>query len=338
MGLKTFWKGPRRRMDSAGDAPPSSGPAEMQRLLRGVRRRLRRLRQRPVSQWPEEKRVAKAMSLYDRQMGRTFDLEHPTLFTEKRVWYQLFYTHPDMTRIYDKYLFKSYIEEKIGPGWTAPLYGMWTRVRDLERDWASLPDSFCLKSNCSSLGKNVVFVRDKSSVDTKALFRKVKKWLDPMNTMINSCNRAYYGVTPRIIAEKLLTGKDGQIYDYKVMCFGGKADHFLATADRFPLEADDLAYTFYDLRWNKLPVTTPGHENRDIPRPVYLDKMVEIAEKLSKGFPHIRVDYYDTTDGLYIGEMTFYSAAAYAQREWDLRLGNMFDLPRKGPEGMRPEG
>ena len=285
--------------------------------------------QKPISKWPEEKRVAKAMGLYEKKTGSTFDLAHPTLFTEKRTWYLLFYEHPDMTRLYDKYLFKSYVEEKLGSGWTAPLYGMWTRVRDLERDWDSLPDSFCLKSNCSSLGKNVVFVRDKRSVDKKALFRKAKKWLDPMNTGINSCNRAYHGVTPRIIAEKLLTGKNGQLNDYKVMCFGGKADHFLATADRFPLAADNLAYTFYDLGWNKLPVTSPGHENRDVPRPEHLEKMIQVAEKLSKGFPHIRVDFYDTTDGLYIGEMTLYSSPAYEQPEWDLRLGNLFELPRE---------
>ncbi len=306
---------------------PKSALAKTMGLLQKINRRVRRWFQKPISQWPMDKRVARAMRNYELLHGHSFDLAHPVLFTEKREWYRLFYEHPDMNRIYDKYLFKNYIEEKLGLGWTASLYGMWTRVRDLERDWDSLPNSFCLKSNCSSLGKNVIFVRDKNNVDKMELFKRVRGWLDPMNTMINSCNRAYYGVTPRIIAEKLLEGKGNQLYDYKVMCFSGKADHILATADRFPLEADNLAYTFYDLCWNKLPVTTPGHENRDVPRPEHLEEMIEVAERLSKGFPHIRVDYYDTADGIYIGEMTLYSSPTYEQPEWDFRLGELFVLP-----------
>lgn len=286
-----------------------------------------RLFKRPISQWPIEMRVARAMGQFKREMGYTFDLNHPVLFTEKRVWYMLFYEHPDLTRIYDKYLFKGYIEEKLGPGYTVPLYGMWTNMRDFERDWDGLPEEFCLKSNCSSLGHHLKMIHHKRDVDPKALFQEVGKWLDPMNTGINSCNRAYYGVTPRILAEKLLTGRNGQIYDYKVLCFGGKPDHFLGTADRFPLEENNLSYTYYDLSWTKLPLTAKGHENRDIPRPAHLERMVEIAEKLSQGFPHVRVDFYDATDGLYIGEMTLYNSPVYEQRDWDLRLGNLFVLP-----------
>ena len=303
----------------------------MRDICRKVLRQLRRMlkKQKPVSQWPEEKRIARAMSLYERRAGRTFDLEQPKLFTEKRVWYLLFYEHPDMTRIYDKYLFKGYIEEKLGPGWTAPLYGMWTSVRDLRRDWDSLPEQFCLKSNCSSLGKNVVFVWDKNGVDKKALFQKVKTWLNPLNTGINSCNRAYYGVTPRIIAERMLTGNNGQLYDYKVLCFGGKPDHFMGTADRFPQERHGLSYTFYDLAWNKLPVTTPGYRNEDIPKPQGLAVMIELAEKLSKGFPFVRVDFYDTPEGVVLGEMTLYPSPNYDQKEWDLKLGEKFILPNE---------
>ena len=303
---------------------------KIRKLLGKVKRLVLRPFQKPASRWPIEKRIAGAMGYYERQEGHTFDLSHPELFTEKRIWYALFFEHPDMTRIYDKYLFKGYIEEKLGPGWTAPLYGMWTDMRSFKRDWDSLPNSFCLKSNCSCLGKNVAFVRDKNCVDTKALFQKVKRWLDPMNTMINSYNRAYYGVTPRIMAEKLLAGNNGQLYDYKVLCFGGKPDHFMGTADRFPREQHGLSYTYYDFAWNKLPVTTPGYRNEDIPRPQGLAVMIELAEKLSKGFPFVRVDFYDTTEGVVLGEMTLYPSPNYDQKEWDMYLGRKFILPSEG--------
>ena len=69
------------------------------------------LSKRPVSRWPMILRVRQAMRQYNANEGHTFDLSAPKLFTEKIVWYKLFYRHRDMTRIYDKYLFKDYIAE-----------------------------------------------------------------------------------------------------------------------------------------------------------------------------------------------------------------------------------
>lgn len=316
---------------------PREGKSIIRLGAEKIKRLISRPFQKPISQWPLEKQITKAMQDYERREGHTFDLAHPALFTEKRLWYALFFEHPDLTQLYDKYLFKGYIEEKLGHGWTAPLYGAWTSVRDLKRDWDSLPDCFCLKSNCSSLGKNVVFVRDKSSTDKKALFRAVKKWLDPMNTGINSYNRAYNGVTPRIMAEKLLTGNGDQLYDYKIMCFGGKPDHIMATADRFPLERGALNYTFYDLSWNKLPITTPGYRNADIPKPQGLNTMIRLAEKVSQGFPFVRVDFYDTVDGVIAGEMTLYPSPNYDQKDWDLKLGEKFILPNEVKHGHQED-
>ena len=282
---------------------------------------------KPICDWPLEKRVAGAMRAYARQMGHTFDLSHPVLFTEKRVWYALYYEHPDMTRMYDKYLFKAYIEEKLGPGYTAPLYGMWTSVKDLERDWDTLPDSFMLKSNCSNCSRNIKRILDKNSVDKRKLFRQVSQWLNPVNTCKNDYMRAYYDVTPRIIAEKILKSRDshidgGFLDNYKVQCFGGVADHIIcASANR----KDDVSA--YDPEWNKLPVKYKNRYNGDFEKPPHLAEMLEIATKLSQGFPQIRVDFYEAEDGLYVGELTLYSIFKYESEEWDRRFGEKFILP-----------
>ena len=295
---------------------------------------LRHLANKPVSCWPLPLRVRRAMRDYKQREGHTFDLEHPVLFTEKRVWYGLFFEHPDLTRLYDKYLFKGYIEEKLGPGYTAPLYGMWTSVRDLERDWDSLPDAFCLKSNCSSFGKNLKIIHDKKSVDKKALFREVKTWLDPMNTGINGYLRAYFGITPRIIAEKLLAGDNGPLTDYKVLCFDGTPEYIYCITDRFASDMS-MSTTFYDLDWNKLPVIRRGRRNEDYEPPVNLRQMVEIAGELSKGFPQIRVDFYESEGRLYIGELTLYAGLQFESEEWDRKFGEKFVLPTEG--AARPE-
>ncbi len=44
---------------------------------------------------------------------------------------------------------------------------------------------------------------------------------------------------------------------------------------------------------------------RPVPRPKNLDKMIEIAEKISRGFVQVRVDLYNVNGIIYFGEMTF---------------------------------
>ena len=127
----------------------------IRRILRGIKRRVVYLFQGPSCYWPREKLIAGNMRDYKHWMGRTFDLSHPERFSEKIVWYKLFYERPDLPNILDKYLFKDYIAAKLGPGYTAPLYGMWTDMRSFKRDWDSLPDAFVLKSNCSASSRNL---------------------------------------------------------------------------------------------------------------------------------------------------------------------------------------
>ena len=282
---------------------------------------------KPASQWPLEKRVKVLMQSYERREGHTFDLDHPELFTEKLVWYALFFHHPDLPHILDKYLFKGYIEEKLGPGYTARLYGMWTDMRSLKRDWDSLPDTFCLKSSCSSSAHNLMIIRDRKSIDTKKLFREVRGWLAPKNTDIDTLLEEYADIVPRIIAEELFEGNNGQLYDYKAYCFDGVPAFFGAMADRLPIEKKAVSFAYYDLDWNKLPVAKKGHPNRDVPKPRHIDTMLSLATKLSQGFPFMRVDFYEQGDRVYIGELACYSGNHFDQEEWDRKIGQKFILP-----------
>lgn len=46
-----------------------------------------------------------------------------------------------------------------------------------------------------------------------------------------------------------------------------------------------------------------------MPKPVNFEKMVSIASEISKGFPQMRIDFYEVDDILYIGELTMTSLA-----------------------------
>ena len=58
--------------------------------------------------------------------------------------------------------------------------------------------------------------------------------------------------------------------------------------------------------------------------------MVEVAEILSEGFSHVRVDLYNIEGKIYFGEMTFTTNSGYTQfvpDEFDYELGEQWILP-----------
>ena len=279
---------------------------------------------------PLEVRTTKMMKKYESKMGYKMDINHPKTYTEKIQWYKLFYTGDGhLDRIVDKYLMKEYIKEKIGDGHTVPLIGAWTDINALKRDWNKLPEEFCLKSTVQSEGKCIEFIHKKSAVDFKTKKKEWAKWLLPKRTLVaNSFAQAYYNCVPRIIAEQYLENIKNQLFDYKVFCFDGQPFCIESAMERF--EGGVPTFTFYDLEWNKLDVTSGHHPNGDVPRPKHLDEMLELSKVLSKGFPHLRVDFFDTDEKLYVAELTLYTGGGYSiydPKSFDVKMGELFKLP-----------
>ena len=74
-------------------------------------------------------------------------------------------------------------------------------------------------------------------------------------------------------------------------------------------------------------------DKNDIAKPRSYEKMIELAEKLSKGISFLRVDFYEINGRIYFGELTFYPGSGYEQfqpKEWDYKLGEWIRLPIKG--------
>lgn len=281
-----------------------------------------------VCDWPDEQLINGVMNCYKRHMGYSFDINKPILFTEKLQWYKCFYQHPDMERITDKYLFKAYIKEKIGDGHTIPVYGAWTNVNDLESNWDSLPSEFVLKANLQSDGRNIKIVRDKASVNFKKIKNKLHSWLDKRNTLANSFDCRTYKGTPRILAEAYMSNFEDQLYDYKFFCFDGNVFCIYVAQEHFGKDGSHIS--FYDLNWRKLDVKYGNHIVGDAPRPKHFIEMVDIAKILSKGFPFIRVDFFDTDEKLYVAELTFNPGGGvtpYYPKSFNKQLGDLFILP-----------
>ena len=70
--------------------------------------------------------------------------------------------------------------------------------------------------------------------------------------------------------------------------------------------------------------------DKDIEKPDNLEKMFDLAEKLSQGFKFVRVDLYRLNDGtIYFGEMTFGPFNGMGQwygENGDLEFGKLIKL------------
>lgn len=121
--------------------------------------------------------------------------------------------------------------------------------------------------------------------------------------------------------------------DYKIHSFNGVPKVILVCRDRF----SDLGLTedFFDQNWTHLDVQREIHPNSDtvIEKPRELDKMLELAEKLSKDVPFLRSDFYTIDGKVYFGELTFYPASGFEgfqPASFDRKLGDWLVLPDVG--------
>jgi hypothetical protein len=88
---------------------------------------------------------------------------------------------------------------------------------------------------------------------------------------------------------------------------------------------------FYDMDFN--PIEINHGYRRNVPefeKPAAFDLMKDLATKLSKGIPFVRVDFFYVDGHVYFGEFTFYDWAGlhpFSSFEWDLKLGEWITLP-----------
>ncbi len=262
--------------------------------------------------------------LYRLKLHKKLDLKKPKRFTEKLNWLKLHDRNPLYSRIVDKYEAKLYIEQLLGKDMVIPLYGVWDRFEDINFD--ELPSQFVLK--CTHDSGSFCICKDKSAFD-KA---KAKERLEhSLNNNFYWWTREwpYKNVKPRIIAEKYMSDDNNDsLVDYKFFCFNGIPRMMYVSRD----VADDPRTDFFDMEWNHLPFHLKD-PNADVPpsKPVLFEKMRNLAQLLSKGIPHVRVDFYVINGKVYFGEMTFFHNSgifSVEPDEWDYKIGEWLELPK----------
>lgn len=264
---------------------------------------------------------------YHRSTGKWFNTKNPRTFDEKLLWLNLYWHHPLKVRCADKYAVRSYLEENGVGHLLKELYGVYTHVDEIDFD--RLPDRFALKAT-HGYGFNI-FCKDKARLDIEATKSKLRTWMKTdISQFVGELH--YASIVPRIICEALLQDPSGKpVSDYKVYCFDGRAHCTMACTDRTEKRAN---YDFYDLGWTKKLAysKTSLLANRDIPKPGAYEEIIAAAEKLSKPFPFVRMDFFSIGGRAYFGEMTFSPNGGIDIYITDLAqniMGDLIRLPAK---------
>lgn len=260
------------------------------------------------------------------RMKRFPNLKNPKTYNEKLQWLKLYDRNPDYARMVDKYEVKPYVAGLIGEEYIIPTLGVWDRFEDIDFD--SLPEQFVLK--CTHDSGGLVICRNKSALDMVAAQKKINKCLET-NYYYHAREWPYKDLKPRIIAEAYMEDAvTAELRDYKFFCFDGQVKALFIATERAS-ETEETKTDFFDEKFNHLPFTS-GHPNADVSpkKPVNFEKMKELATVLSKGIPHVRVDFYEVNGKAYFGELTFFhwgGMMPFEPEEWDYKLGQWLTLP-----------
>ena len=263
--------------------------------------------------------------------GRKLNTLNPKRFTEKIQVYKLRYRNPLMLRSTDKLEVRKVIEEAGYEDILIPLYKTFNNSEDV--DFNTLPESFVIKTTDGGGGNQVLICREKSKINKDNFYSTIKGWMNAPKTKKSSGREWAYtnGYPRRLIVEQLISNnKDTDLTDYKFYCFNGEPKYCQIISNR----STDERIDFYDMEWKHMPFRglnpLPKFADKPLSKPQLLNEMIEIARKLSKPFPFVRVDLYDDGKKIWFGELTFYPASGlghFSPDEWDYKLGSLLQLP-----------
>ena len=262
--------------------------------------------------------------VYQKNRGEKLHLSNPLTFQEKLQWLKLYNRNPLYSLFVDKYEVKKYVTRVLGEKYVIPTLGCWNNAKNI--DFNLLPNKFVLKTTHDSGG--VIICNDKSRFDCL-------KSIEFLNNRIN--NKVFYStrewpyenVKPRIIAEEYIERKNNtDLVDYKIYCFYGIPKYIQVIQNRFANETID----FFDTEWNHQEFTglsMKGMKSKKskkvIEKPINLNEMLIIAEKLSVNIPFVRIDLYNIEGNILFGEMTFFPLSGlgfFTPSIWDKKLGD----------------
>lgn len=246
----------------------------------------------------------KTLKEFRKNHGHYPNLKKPSTYSEMLVYRKLYQRELllKLSRYTCKYKVREYISSTLGHDHLIPMIEVISDERKFSLK--NLPSSFIMKGAHGS-GWNYI-VRDKNNEDENTLRRLIGAWLK-CNYSINFTGEAQYELSkPYIVIENLITDEEGNIpKDYKIHCFGTSGRNQMiiqVDSDRF----SSHTRSYYTENWELIDVSVKYPKSPTlIEKPGNLEKIIDIAKKLSSNFDYSRIDLYSINKKIYFGEITF---------------------------------
>ena len=259
-------------------------------------------------------------------MGYKPDFKNPKTYCEKLQWikFNYIFENKSIGIKSDKYLVRFFLIKSGLEDILIPLYGVWKNFNDI--DWDSMPKSFVLKINNGS-GENYRWIiKDKKKVDFKKLEKEISLIMDTKYGYNYFRGEFQYSMTEKLIIAEEFLQEDGGLTDYKFYCFNGEIEFFSVE------NKEKERRSYFNRDWSKNSVAFYNdvpQPDQPYKKPKNFNRMLSITRKLSRGYPHIRIDLYNINGKIYFGEMTFTPENGLTQwkpRELDRVYGDLMDL------------
>ena len=249
--------------------------------------------------------------------GRPARLNRPRLLTEWIQHRKLHDRDPRLPLMADKLRAKREVANLLGGRWIVPT--LWSGTALPLRPAWRFP--YVVKSRHGS--QQVMVVRNE--VEHLAAVKLSRKWMQSIYGAW--LDEWLYGESPSgIIVEPFIGKGDSLPVDYKLFVFGGEVHFIQVHLDR----SGDHRWIVLDRRWERVSRAT---SDLDPSQPQSLTEMIGAAEKLSAGFPFVRVDFYELGSRPFFGELTFYPGSGLESvdpKGLDRRMGELWTLARTG--------
>lgn len=283
--------------------------------------------------------------IYRYGMGSSLDFNNIQTLNEKMQYLKLFDKNDLYTQVADKLKVRNYVASRIGYKYLIPLLKTGKNVNILKiSDLPSPP--YILKANHDCSGGLIVRNIEEHLLNVKGVSSYIEKNKQGsisqynLNYMKHFLKKRfaynhyyitkewqYKNIDKAYLFESLLSNSKGQVpNDYKFHCINGVVEFIYVSNDR---EGANTRKIYYP-DWSPAPFTwaKKGGEYKfkgeEVAKPKNLEEMLELAEKLSRGFKYIRVDLYSDDTGIFFGELTLHQGSGIERilpSEFDLYYG-----------------
>lgn len=310
-------------------------------LLRGwlfFNRSLTDRKEEALAWWDARRGYPWLRARFRRRLGYDMNLAQPQTMNEKVQWRKINDRRPVFSTITDKYAVRGYVAKKLGKKRAEALFPrlLGVTARPTEAWLRQCGTSVAFKAN-HGCGWNII-LREGETPDYPDMLRKLRGWLRRRYGW-RAQEWAYWGITPRIVAEELVIRADGRLADgLKLSVFRGKCGYAMVEHDQFGAHTQ----IFLTPDWQRLPLRMQVKgEGPDVPRPARYDEMLALAEELGRGLDFVRVDFLYTEDRFTLNELTLYRGSGlnpFKPRKYDRIFGDMWQLPGSRPDQKRGQG